>query len=118
MAVAKRLCPHAVIRPVRMDLYRRASDRMFAILVTFSRLVEPLSIDEAFLDIRGALKLMGSPGTIARGIRARVLADHVERFREVFAGFDPNWFYTFLGVMLLLAVLVNLYVKNYALTRR
>ena len=41
-----------------------------------------------------------------------------ERFREVFAGFDPNWFYTFLGAMLLLAVLVNLYVKNYAQTRR
>ena len=38
--------------------------------------------------------------------------------REVFAGFDPNWFYTFLGAMLLLAVLVNLYVKNYASTRR
>ena len=36
----------------------------------------------------------------------------------VFAGFDPNWFYTFLGAMLLLAVLVNLYVKNYAQTRR
>src|SRR3954471_24489520 len=36
----------------------------------------------------------------------------------VFAGFDPNWFYTFLSAMLLLAVLVNLYVKNYATTRR
>jgi simple sugar transport system permease protein len=36
----------------------------------------------------------------------------------VFAGFDPNWFYTFLGAMLLLAVLVNLYVKQYALTRK
>jgi simple sugar transport system permease protein len=36
----------------------------------------------------------------------------------VFAGFDPNWFYTFLGAMLLLAVLVNLYIKNYASTRR
>jgi simple sugar transport system permease protein len=36
----------------------------------------------------------------------------------VFAGFDPNWFFTFLGGMLLLAVLVNLYVKNYALTRK
>jgi simple sugar transport system permease protein len=36
----------------------------------------------------------------------------------VFAGFDPNWFYTFLGAMLLLAVLVNLYIKNYATTRR
>jgi len=36
----------------------------------------------------------------------------------VYAGFDPNWFFTFLGAMLLLAVLVNLYVKNYALTRK
>jgi simple sugar transport system permease protein len=36
----------------------------------------------------------------------------------VFAGFDPNWFFTFLGAMLLLAVLVNLYVKNYATSRR
>lgn len=36
----------------------------------------------------------------------------------VFAGYDPNWFFTFLGAMLLLAVLVNLYVKNYALSRK
>jgi len=36
----------------------------------------------------------------------------------VFAGFDPNWFFTFLGAMLLLAVMLNLYVKNYALNRR
>ena len=36
----------------------------------------------------------------------------------VYAGFNPDWFYTFLGVMLLLAVMVNLYVKNYAATRR
>ena len=36
----------------------------------------------------------------------------------VFAGCDPNWFFTFLGAMLLLAVLVNLYVKRYAETRR
>jgi simple sugar transport system permease protein len=36
----------------------------------------------------------------------------------VYAGFDPNWYYTFLGAMLLLAVLVNLYVKNYALNRK
>jgi hypothetical protein len=33
---------------------------------------------------------------------------------HVFAGYDPNWFYTFMGAMLLLALLVNLYVKNYA----
>ena len=36
----------------------------------------------------------------------------------VFAGWDPNWFKAFLGAMLLLAVLVNLYVKNYASQRR
>ncbi|NWJ71418.1 ABC transporter permease [Pseudonocardia sp. ICBG1122] len=36
----------------------------------------------------------------------------------VFAGFDPNWFKTFLGAMLLLAVVLNLYIKNYATTRR
>ncbi|MBC3193056.1 ABC transporter permease [Pseudonocardia sp. C8] len=36
----------------------------------------------------------------------------------VFAGFDPNWFFTFLGAMLLLAVVLNLYIKNYASTRK
>jgi simple sugar transport system permease protein len=36
----------------------------------------------------------------------------------VFAGWDPNWFKFFLGAMLLLAVILNLYVKNYALNRR
>ncbi|MEQ3552767.1 ABC transporter permease [Pseudonocardia nematodicida] len=36
----------------------------------------------------------------------------------VFAGFDPNWFFTFLGTMLLLAVVLNIYIKNYASTRK
>jgi simple sugar transport system permease protein len=36
----------------------------------------------------------------------------------VYAGFNPDWFFTFLGVMLLLAVGVNLYIRNYASTRR
>jgi simple sugar transport system permease protein len=36
----------------------------------------------------------------------------------VYAGWDPSWFFTFLGAMLLIAVMVNLYVKNYATSRR
>jgi DNA polymerase-4 len=72
---AKRLCPQAVIVPPNGAKYSHYSRQVMAIFRDVTPLVEPLSIDEAFLDIRGALKLMGSPGTIARGIRQRVHAE-------------------------------------------
>src|SRR5450755_2880265 len=57
MAIARRRCPRAMIVPVRFTRYREISRRMFAIFDTFSPQVEPLSVDEAFLDLTGTQKL-------------------------------------------------------------
>ena len=75
MAVAKRNCPHAIVLPVRMHLYREASDRMFAILDEFSPAVEPLSIDEAFVDLTGSERLLGDAESVARRIKERIRND-------------------------------------------
>ena len=72
MAVAKRLCPHAVVVPVRHDRYREVSQKMFAILDDFSPLVEPLSIDEAFVDLTGTEHLHGTAEAAARLMKDRI----------------------------------------------
>src|SRR5687768_2837333 len=72
MAVARRLCPHAIVLPVRMHLYREASDEMFAILDEFSPAVEPISIDEAFVDLTGTERLLGEAEGVARRIKDRI----------------------------------------------
>ena len=59
MAVAKRLCPHAIIVPGRHEQYRQVSQEVFAILDGFSPIIEPLSIDEAFLDLTGTEGVVG-----------------------------------------------------------
>ncbi|WP_324014612.1 DNA polymerase IV [Microbacterium sp. JZ37] len=69
---AIRLCPHALIVPPHFDRYRAVSAQVMEIFRSFTPLVEQLSIDEAFLDVRGARRLWGSPGRIAQLIRARV----------------------------------------------
>src|SRR3954471_23455296 len=53
MAVAKRLCPQAIVMPGRFHRYRELSSALFNILGDFSPLVEPISIDEAFVDLTG-----------------------------------------------------------------
>ena len=72
MSVARRLCPHAAVLPVRMAAYRRASDDVFAILGDFSPAVEPLSIDEAFVDLTGTERLLGDPHAVARRLKDRI----------------------------------------------
>lgn len=72
---AKRLCPQAVILPVRMDHYHAVSEQMFAILDAFSPVVEPISIDEAFLDLSGTERLLGTPETVARQLKDRIRAE-------------------------------------------
>ena len=72
MSVAKRLCPHAVVLPGRMGLYRQVSDQVFSILGDFSPAVEPLSIDEAFVDLTGTERLHGDAESVARRIKARI----------------------------------------------
>jgi DNA polymerase IV len=75
VARALRLCPQAVVLPPHYARYREASDRVMRIFRDVTPLVEPLSIDEAFLDIAGARRLFGSPRAIAVRLRQRVLAE-------------------------------------------
>ena len=73
---ALRLCPTAKIVPPDFRRYHAVSARVMAIFESITPLVEPLSIDEAFLDVRGVRRLWGSPGEVATLIRRRV-ADEV-----------------------------------------
>jgi DNA polymerase-4 len=72
MAVAKRLCPHAIVVPTRFSRYREVSDRIFEIFDAFSPVVQPLSIDEAFLDVTGTERAQGSAIEIAAKLKQRV----------------------------------------------
>ncbi len=66
---AGRLCPHATFLPVNMRRYQEISRQVFAILERFTPLVEPLSVDEAFLDVTGSRRLFGTGPEIARLIK-------------------------------------------------
>jgi DNA polymerase-4 len=69
---ARRLCPDAVFVPPDFDAYRAYSNRFREILLSFTPLVEPISLDEAFLDVSGATALFGPPADIAAAIRRTV----------------------------------------------
>jgi DNA polymerase-4 len=69
---ARRLCPHAVVVSPRMSAYSEASKAMFRIFEDASPLVEGLSIDEAFLDVRGLERIAGTPTEIAVRLRRDV----------------------------------------------
>jgi DNA polymerase-4 len=72
---ARRLCPHAVVVPPRMSAYSEASKAVFGVFEDTTPLVEGLSIDEAFLDVRGLERLAGQPQDIASRLRRRVLEE-------------------------------------------
>jgi len=72
---ALRLCPTAIVVQPHFDRYVELSRQVMDIFRSVTPLVEPLSIDESFLDVRGARRLWGSPGHIARMLRSRVLAE-------------------------------------------
>jgi DNA polymerase IV len=69
---ARRVCPEAVFVPPDFESYRAYSNRFREILLSFSPTVEPLALDEAFLDVSGATTLFGPPATIAARIRTAV----------------------------------------------
>ena len=69
---AQRLCPHAVFVPPRHRIYAATSKEVMAIFGTVTPEVEPLALDEAFLDVAGALRRLGPPAAIAARIRAQV----------------------------------------------
>ena len=76
---ARRRCPHAVFLPGRFARYVEMSERLHAVLERFSPVVEGISLDEAFVDVTGARRLLGSPPEMARAIREAVLEDmHME----------------------------------------
>ncbi len=70
---ARRLCPQAIVVPARMSAYSEASKAVFAVFEDTTPLVEGLSIDEAFLDVRGLERLAGRPTEIAARLRQRIL---------------------------------------------
>src|SRR5438034_231085 len=69
---ARRLCPQAIVVAPRMSAYSEASKAVYRVFEDTTPLVEGLSIDEAFLDVRGMRRLAGTPVEIARRLRCEV----------------------------------------------
>lgn len=72
MSVARRRCPDAIVVPPRFARYREVSDRVMEAFRRFSPTIEPLSLDEAFLDMTGSTGLFGPPEEIGRKLRRAV----------------------------------------------
>ena len=69
---AKQKCPHGIFVPPRMGRYKEVSQKVMALLRDFSPLVEPVSIDEAYMDITGCQRLFGEPRETAREIKRQI----------------------------------------------
>jgi DNA polymerase-4 len=86
---AKRLCPQGIFLPVRMGRYQEVSEQIFEILRAYTPLVEPLSLDESFLDVTGSEKLFGPALKIAKEIKKRIFES---TGLTASAGIAPNKF--------------------------
>ena len=73
LRTAGRRCPHGVFLPGRPDRYRELSRQVMAIFASYTPMVEPISLDEAFLDVTASVAAFGDGPTIARRIKERVL---------------------------------------------
>src|SRR3954454_15642423 len=69
---ARALCPHAIVVSPRMSAYSQASEAVFEVFHDTTPMVEPLSVDEAFLDVSGLWRVSGTPVKIAARLRAQV----------------------------------------------
>src|SRR5689334_12528250 len=72
---ARELCPHLIFVGGNFEDYQRLGDAAIEVLHDFTPLVERISIDEAFADVKGCTHLFGSPAEIAQEIRRRVRAE-------------------------------------------
>lgn len=93
-ATAKRLCPELLVVPHSMDKYKQAAQQIRDVFYDYSDLVEPLSLDEAFIDVSGSEHCGGSATLIAEEMRQRVLATVGI---TVSAGVAPNKFLAKIG---------------------
>lgn len=89
MARAVRLCPDAIVLPVRGGRYHHVSEEIFEIMGEFTPLIERLSIDEAFLDITGCERLLGPPEQVAADLKDAI---RTRTGLVVSVGLAPNKF--------------------------
>ncbi len=75
IVVARRRCPQAVFLSGRYGRYSEMSERFHGVLRAFTPIIEPIALDEAFLDVAGSRRLFGSPPAIAGAVRDQVRAD-------------------------------------------
>ncbi len=88
-AAALRLCPHVTVLPVRMERYAQISQQVHAIFEQYTPLVEPISLDEAFLDVTASTSLFGSADQIGRTIKHQIKA---QTHLTASVGVAPNKF--------------------------
>ena len=88
-AIARKRCPHLIIIKPDMEKYRRVSQQIHQIFETYTPLIEPLSLDEAYLDVTECKKYRGSATLIAEAIRAEV---RKKINITISAGIAPNKF--------------------------
>lgn len=86
-AQALKLCPSLILQPVRMDVYQNESKYIKQLFAEYTDLIEPLSLDEAYLDVSNSLQCQGSATWIAQELRAKI---YQARQLTASAGIAPN----------------------------